>query len=155
MTCRTGLTTTIDADPLSRFVAAQDGGIYDRALGELRAGVKRGHWLWFIFPQITGLGRSDTARYYAINGSGEAAGYLDHPVLSPRLADCTDAMLEWARKRTPLEILGGIDTMKFRSSMTLFDAVSPGGRFGRALQLLCEGAVDPATLRLLGSGPGA
>ena len=111
------------AEGLERFVAAQDG-TFDAALAELRRGRKTGHWMWWVFPQIAGLGRSGTARRYAIRDMAEAEAYLAHPVLGPRLAEAAGAILSHAG--TPPEaILGGIDAMKLRSSMTLFSHV-PG-----------------------------
>ena len=101
---------------LERFVAAQEG-VYDRALEELREGRKRSHWMWFVFPQIAGLGRSETARRYAIRDRGEAAAYLAHPVLGPRLVGAARAMLAH-RGRAPEAILGPVDAMKLRSSAT-------------------------------------
>jgi uncharacterized protein (DUF1810 family) len=133
---------------LDRFIAAQEA-IYDRALAELRAGEKHNHWMWFVFPQISGLGRSETARYYAIEDLDEAREYLAHPLLGRRLAECTDAMLGWAGKRHAVTILGHIDAMKFASSMTLFEAAGGSERFGRALDAFCGGERDQATLDLL------
>lgn len=133
---------------LDRFVKAQQS-IYDTALGELVAGRKRSHWMWFIFPQIHGLGRSDTARFYAISGRAEAQGYLAHPVLGPRLADCTNAMLGHSNL-SPHDILGSPDDLKFRSSMTLFAAVADkGSSFETAIRTFYAGAYDQATLRML------
>lgn len=134
---------------LDRFVTAQRG-IYDQALRELRAGNKQSHWMWFIFPQLTGLGRSATARLYGIAGLEEAWGYLADPVLGPRLAECTDAMLGWAGKRGAVEILGHVDALKFASSMTLFEAAAGGDRFGHALDIFYSGERDGQTLSLLG-----
>src|ERR1043166_405811 len=121
---------------LERFVRAQDeGGTYARALAELQAGAKRSHWMWFVFPQLAGLGHSPTARYFALDGAAEASSYLAHTVLGPRLRACTDAMLGWAGKRSAAAILGGIDALKFASAMTLFEAVAgpEGSPFARAL----------------------
>lgn len=134
---------------LDRFVRAQ-AGTYKSALAELQAGYKRTHWMWFIFPQILGLGLSDNARTYAIHGRYEARAYLDHELLGPRLHDCTKAMLSHAGKRTPLEILGPIDALKFRSSMTLFEAVCDDCvAFAEALEKLCKGERDKTTLEKL------
>ncbi|MXO76253.1 DUF1810 family protein [Altererythrobacter aerius] len=120
------------------------------ALAELRAGEKRSHWMWFVFPQIAGLGRSDLARFYTIESPSEARDYLDHPVLGARLLTCTDAMLTWAGRRSAETILGAIDAIKFRSSMTLFDTVSAGrAPFGAALTAFYGGQRDPETLRRL------
>ena len=138
---------------LDRFVSAQEG-VYGEALAELLAGDKRSHWMWFVFPQIAGLGHSPTARHYAIADLDEARAYLAHDRLGPRLAECTsrDAQLG-GKDAAPKPILGGIDAMKFRSSMTLFEAAaleSAGGEdFSRALDAFYGGARDAATLRLL------
>lgn len=133
---------------LERFVTAQ-ALVMDRVLDELRAGAKQSHWMWFIFPQIAGLGRSETARFYAITDKAEARGYLAHPVLGPRLAECTDAMLAWVGRRSAEAILGPIDAMKFKSAMTLFEAAGGDMRFAQALDGFCEGQRDEQTLALL------
>lgn len=132
---------------LERFVEAQRS-TYDDALSELSAGDKRGHWMWWIFPQLAGLGRSSTAQRYAIRDAVEARGYLLHPVLGSRLVECTGAMLGWAGRRNAEAILGPVDALKFRSSMTLFDAVSDGAdnAFAHALAAFCHGERDPLTL---------
>jgi uncharacterized protein (DUF1810 family) len=138
------------AQGLERFVEAQRS-IYDRALDELRAGAKQSHWMWFVFPQIAGLGLSPTARLYAIADAVEARAYLTHPVLGPRLGECTEAMLGWAGRKTAEAILGPVDAMKFTSSMTLFDAVAEDDhRFARALAAFRHGERDSLTLELLG-----
>jgi uncharacterized protein (DUF1810 family) len=133
-------------DLLERFVAAQDeGGAYERALAELRAGRKRSHWMWFVFPQIAGLGRSPTARFFAIAGIEEASEYLEHPVLGPRLLECSRALLECGSE-DPVEILGEVDALKLRSSMTLFSRVrGAGAEFDQVLDRFYGGARDPAT----------
>lgn len=140
---------------LDRFLEAQRD-IYDRAHDEIVAGAKRSHWMWFIFPQIAGLGHSSTARFYALSGLAEAQDYLAHPILGLRLAQCTDAMLTWAGKRSAEAILGEIDALKFRSSMTLFEAAAPsdeeGGHYADALAAFYRGQRDPRTLDLLKSG---
>ena len=134
---------------LDRFVRAQ-AGIYRTALAELHAGGKRTHWMWFIFPQMQGLGKSANARTYAIHSREEARAYLDHELLGPRLLECTQAMLAHAGQRKPVEILGPIDTMKFRSSMTLFEAVADDPKpFAQALDQMCNGDRDKATLELI------
>jgi len=138
----------MDADTLDRFVAAQEA-IYARALTELKAGEKHNHWMWFVFPQLAGLGRSETARYYAIADLAEAQAYLAHPLLGARLAECTGAMLGWAGKRDAMAILGEVDAMKFASSMTLFEAAGNDTRYGRALDVFYGGERDQATLDLL------
>ena len=110
---------------LQRFVAAQDqAGTYAAAVQELRAGRKRSHWMWFVFPQVAGLGQSPTSRQYAISSLDEAKAYLAHPVLGPRLLECTRILGELAGRR-PEDIFGGIDAMKLRSSMTLFARADP------------------------------
>jgi uncharacterized protein (DUF1810 family) len=135
---------------LGRFMAAQDqGGTYQRALAELRAGQKAGHWMWFIFPQIDGLGSSAMARQYAISSSDEARAYLRHPVLGPRLAECAGALLG-VRGKSAESILGPVDAMKLRSSMTLFAAAAPAeAAFRDVLDRYFGGIPDEATLSRL------
>jgi uncharacterized protein (DUF1810 family) len=133
---------------LDRFVEAQEP-IWDDVLAELNAGRKTSHWMWFIFPQIAGLGRSETARFYAIADAAEARAYLAHPVLGPRLQEASQALLAH-RGRSAEAILGVIDAIKLRSAMTLFDAVAPGGVFAEVLDALYGAARDPETLRRLG-----
>jgi uncharacterized protein (DUF1810 family) len=135
---------------LERFVVAQEQ-VYPRALAELRAGDKRSHWMWFIFPQIAGLGHSAMAQRYAIAGREEACAYLAHPLLGQRLAECTDAMLGWVSRKSAQAILGSIDALKFRSSMTLFEAAEGGPRYARALDGFCDGERDELTLGRLAS----
>lgn len=141
-----------DADPfnLQRFVDAQNSSSqYDAALRELRAGVKRGHWIWWIFPQLLGLGRSTTSRAYGIANLDEARAYLVHAVLGPRLLECTSAMTAHVG-RSAIDILGALDAMKFRSSMTLFFRADPTRRFfGLALDQFFDGIADAETDRLL------
>ncbi|WP_299308038.1 DUF1810 domain-containing protein [uncultured Croceicoccus sp.] len=141
------------ASALTRFVEAQDS-IYERALGELRDGAKRSHWMWFVFPQIAGLGHSAMARRYAIADAAEARAYLRHDVLGPRLIACTDAVLDWAGRRGAVEIMGEVDAMKLRSSMTLFEAYSDtpttGQRFGAVIDAFYDGQRDAATRARLG-----
>ena len=132
-----------------RFIRAR-AGVYPRALAELRAGEKVTHWMWFVFPQVLGLGHSDNARLYAISGLAEAQAYAVHNLLGPRLIESTEAMLGWAGRRTPLEILGVIDAMKFHSSMTLFDKGFPGETcFAVALAAFFDGKRDQTTLEKL------
>ncbi len=139
-----------DGTGLSRFVKAQ-ASIHAEALAELRAGEKRSHWMWFVFPQIAGLGHSPTARFYAIAGRGEAELYLAHDVLGPRLAECTQAMLGWVGRRSAQRILGSVDALKFASSMTLFEAcATEPAPFAAALEGFCGGERDAATLARLG-----
>ena len=142
------------ADPfdLSRFVAAQDdGGTYRRALSELLGGSKRSHWMWFIFPQVAGLGMSPTSRRYAIASLAEAQSYLDHPVLGPRLRECARAVLA-VDGRSAEEIFGGIDARKLHSSSTLFLRAAPAEPlFGQLLEKYFGGVPDAATDRILGT----
>lgn len=138
------------SDPfdLQRFVDAQDG-IYESALAELCAGDKRSHWMWFIFPQLRGLGRSPTAQYYGIGSLDEARAYLIHPQLGPRLRECIEAILPWHDRRSAEQILGSVDALKLRSSLTLFDRVEEDGLFAAALQAFFDGERDERTLALL------
>ena len=135
---------------LGRFVDAQDrGGSYATALAELRAGRKTSHWMWFVFPQVAGLGHSAMARVYAIGSLTEARDYLAHPVLGPRLLDCTRAVLGH-RGRTAEQVFGGIDALKLRSSMTLFARADPGQPlFAEVLEQFFGGEPDPRTDQLL------
>lgn len=134
---------------LARFIEAQHGS-YDQALAELTAGRKRGHWMWFIFPQLAGLGSSVTAQFYAIRSLDEARAYLLHPVLGERLCRCTEAVTA-VSGRTAHEMFGSPDDMKFRSCMTLFGRANPAaGPFSQALARYCGSAEDPRTLDLLG-----
>jgi uncharacterized protein (DUF1810 family) len=133
---------------LARFVAAQEG-VYGRALAELRHGRKESHWMWFVFPQIAGLGSSPAARHYAIASSDEARAFLAHPLLGARLRECTAAILAH-RERGAAAIFGAVDAMKLRSSMTLFEAVADDpAPFAQALGAFHGGERDAATLRLL------
>jgi len=147
---------TADPYDLERFVAAQDAGsTYDRALGELRAGRKSGHWMWFVFPQIAGLGTSDTSRRYAIASRAEAAAYLRHPLLGPRLIECAQ-IVEAADALSATQILGPIDARKLQSCMTLFMRAAPEEPlFGRVLERYFAGVADHNTDRLLQSQAGA
>ena len=114
-----------DPYQLRRFVDAQDlTGTYENAVAELRAGLKTGHWMWFIFPQVTGLGNSYMSRQFGISSVAEAQAYLRHPVLGPRLTECTRILTE-IKGKSATEILGAIDAMKLRSSMTLFMSAAP------------------------------
>ncbi|WP_454892368.1 DUF1810 domain-containing protein [Agrobacterium vacciniicorymbosi] len=133
---------------LERFIAAQKI-TYEVALGELQAGKKRSHWMWFIFPQIAGLGTSETARLYAISGLVEARAYLDHPLLGARLVECTEAMLSHS-DHSAHDILGSPDDMKFHSCMTLFSAVSETDvLFERAIHRFYDGKRDEETMSRL------
>jgi uncharacterized protein (DUF1810 family) len=144
---------TVSADPydLQRFVAAQDsGGTYDRAVAELRQGRKTSHWMWFVFPQIAGLGQSPTSRMYAISSLDEARAYLEHPVLGPRLLHCTALVCD-AQRRTAEQIFGGIDALKLRSSMTLFLRADPTAQaFRQVLDQYFDGIPDSATEERIG-----
>jgi uncharacterized protein (DUF1810 family) len=144
-----------DPFDLARFLAAQNaGGTYERALAELRAGRKTGHWMWFVFPQIAGLGQSATSRRYAISSLAEAAAYLQHDQLGPRLIDCARA-LEASRALSATEILGPIDARKLQSCMTLFLRAAPEEpTFQRVLDRYFAGVADRNTDRLLRSQAG-
>ncbi len=135
---------------LDRFVAAQNsGGTYDQALGELQVGRKSGHWMWFIFPQISGLGQSAMSRKYAISSLAEARAYLDHEVLGPRLLECALVLANHADQSAE-DIFGGIDARKLRSSMTLFLRAAPGETvFKTVLAQFFDGEPDPATDEIL------
>ena len=135
---------------LDRFLAAQQG-VYPRALEELRAGRKRSHWMWYVFPQLAGLGLSATAVHYAIADLAEARAYLAHPLLGPRLEECARALLD-VPGRTAHEILGSPDDLKLRSSMTLFAQVDGADPvFRRVLERYYDGEADARTLALLAS----
>ena len=142
------MTDTDASQDLTRFVTAQLD-VYPRALAELRAGDKRSHWMWFIFPQIAGLGRSHMAQLYAIRDRAEAQAYLAHPLLGPRLHECTAAVLVHAGTRTAEAIFGGIDAVKLRSSMTLFEAAGDDQACAAILDAFFAGTRDPETVRLL------
>jgi uncharacterized protein (DUF1810 family) len=136
---------------LERFVQAQDAnGTYHRALGELADGSKESHWMWFIFPQVAGLGQSPTSRRYAITSLAEARAYLGHPVLGPRLLECARAVAAHTGV-SAVRIFGGIDARKLQSSMTLFLRADPAEPvFQEVLDRYFDGTPDPATDRLLG-----
>ena len=139
---------------LERFARAQDG-IHDEALVEIRAGRKTSHWMWFVYPQLAGLGRSETSRYYAIDGLNEARAYLDHPVLGPRLREAARATLEAPPGLSASRIFGEIDAVKLRSSMTLFSRASPDEPvFRHVLERYFGGEPDPRTDQLLAGGGG-
>jgi len=136
------------AHPLQRFVDAQDP-VYSRVVDELARGAKASHWMWFVFPQLEGLGRSAMARRYGIASSAEALAYWQHPLLGPRLRECTDLVLA-VNGKTALQIFGAPDDVKFRSSMTLFERVAPHEpAFARAIEKYFNGARDPNTIALL------
>jgi uncharacterized protein (DUF1810 family) len=143
------------ADPyhLSRFVEAQADD-YAQALAEIKAGQKDSHWMWYIFPQLDGLGYSSMSRRYGIKSAAEAKAYLEHPVLGPRLLECAQAALG-VEGRSAYDIFGSPDDMKLKSSATLFALVSPAGSaFERLLDKYYAGERDGATLRLLGMAAG-
>ncbi|GGD18889.1 hypothetical protein GCM10011342_29500 [Aquisalinus flavus] len=137
------------SDPfdLQRFVEAQKG-FYDEALRELCAGRKRSHWIWFIFPQVDGLGNSPTAIHYALSGRDEATAYAAHPILGPRLIACTEATVA-IDSSDAAAVFGHPDDLKFRSSMTLFEAATGNDLFGKALEKFYDGEPDGETLKRL------
>lgn len=133
---------------MQRFVDAQ-APVYDAALSELKAGRKRTHWMWFVFPQLGALGRSPTARFYGIENLDEARAYWAHPVLGPRLRQCVQAVLD-VQGRTAHEIFGSPDDLKFCSCLTLFERAAPGERcFAEALDRYQSGRRDAATLAMI------
>jgi uncharacterized protein (DUF1810 family) len=135
---------------LERFVTAQDG-LYGGVVAELRAGRKTGHWMWFVFPQVAGLGQSWMSRQYAIGSLDEARAYLGHPVLGPRLRECAGLMLA-TTGRSAEAVLGGIDSVKLRSSMTLFHRAAPDDPlFSDVLARFYDGQADPMTDAILGT----
>jgi uncharacterized protein (DUF1810 family) len=138
---------------LSRFVQAQDqGGAYVQALAELHHGRKVSHWMWFVFPQLAGLGRSAMAQRYAISGPSEARAYVEHEVLGARLEESSRAVAKHSSRRAE-DIFGAVDAVKLRSSMTLFTAVAPEAEtFATVLRLFFDGQPDPATRQLLEEG---
>ena len=138
-----------ERDPydLARFVDAQAAD-YPRAIAELRAGEKRSHWMWYVFPQIDGLGHSPMSRRYSIKSGAEAKAYLDHPVLGPRLRECF-AVVYGIAGRCAREIFGSPDDLKLRSCATLFDSVAQEGVFAQVLEKYFAGERDEETLRLL------
>src|ERR1017187_6091484 len=137
-----------DPHNLQRFEDAQ-AGVFAQVLAELRAGRKRSHWMWFIFPQIAGLGSSDMAQHFAISGRAEAQAYLAHPTLGPRLRQCTE-LVNQVPNRTASDICGYPDVLKSRSSVTLFGSVAPAEpAFATALLKYFAGKPDPATLARL------
>jgi uncharacterized protein (DUF1810 family) len=143
-----------DPHNLSRFMQAQEDD-YDQALAEIRSGRKRSHWMWYIFPQLEGLGFSSTSQRYAIKSIAEAEAYLSHPVLGPRLVECAEAVLR-VEGRSAVEIFGSPDEMKLRSCATLFACVAPAGSvFDRLIDKYFQGRRDGKTLRLLGMEPEA
>lgn len=136
-----------DPYDLERFASAQDaGGTYDRAVDELRRGHKTSHWMWFVFPQIAGLGMSAMSQRYAISSLDEAKAYLRHPVLGPRIVECA-GIVAGLQGRSAEQVLGGIDAQKLHSSMTLFLRAAPDEpAFGQVLDRYFDGMPDPATV---------
>lgn len=142
---------TADARDLERFLDAQQG-TYSSALGEIRAGRKRGHWMWYVFPQLSGLGRSEIARRYAIRSLDEARAYLGHAMLGQRLRECVAALQDIPGGKA-VDVFGDVDAMKLRSSLTLFVRAGGGPMFEAALERWF-GSADELTLELLGhQGP--
>jgi len=144
-----------DQFDLDRFVQAQEaGGTYPRALAELRTGRKVSHWMWFVFPQYAGLGRSSMAQRYAIGSMAEASAYLDHELLGLRLRECCEAVVAVSGSSAE-DIFGGIDALKLRSSMTLFSRVDGQSEiFDRVLSAYFSGVPDRETLRLIDTPDG-
>ena len=140
-----------DPHNLQRFVDAQQG-VIEAALAELADGAKRTHWMWFVFPQLAGLGRSNMAKFFGLASLDEAREYLQHPILGPRLGKSVEAILPWAGRRTAEQIFGAVDAMKLRSSLTLFDRVAPGALFAEGLMNFFAGERDERTLALLDGG---
>ena len=141
-----------DSFDLERFVRAQDP-VLPQVRQELKTGRKRSHWMWFVFPQLAGLGHSATARHYAIISFSEARAYASHPLLGPRLTECTN-LVNAIHGRTVHEIFGSPDDLKFHSSMTLFVQAQPENpAFRVALEKYFSGALDPLTTRLLSARP--
>jgi uncharacterized protein (DUF1810 family) len=139
---------TGDPHDLARFVLAQQG-TYERALAEIANGDKRSHWMWYVFPQLAGLGASATSRKYAIKSLAEAQAYLRHEILGPRLVACAEAALA-VEGRSALQIFGSTDELKLRSSATLFTQIAPSGSvFHRLLDKCFAGQADEATLQIL------
>jgi uncharacterized protein (DUF1810 family) len=140
---------TGDPFDLNRFLTAQADN-YDDALAEIRGGRKRTHWMWYVFPQLDGLGSSPTAKHFAIKSLDEAKAYLEHPVLGARLRECAEAALGLA-SNSATEVFGSPDDLKLKSCATLFACVSPPGSvFEQLLGKFYQGARDPRTLQLLG-----
>jgi len=137
------------SDPfqLKRFVDAQERS-FEIALAELKAGRKQSHWMWYIFPQLAGLGRSPTAQFYGIRSLQEARAYLAHPLLAKRYREAVQAIFDWSGQRNAKEIVGTVDAMKLRSSLTLFETASGDPLFAEALQTFF-GEPDEATLHFL------
>lgn len=133
---------------VERFVRAQDGGVYEKALAEIRGGRKQGHWIWFIFPQVRGLGRSAYAGYYAIGSRAELDAYIAHPLLRERIIEVSQALLNLPGCN-PVAVLGDIDALKVRSSLTLFELTGASAVFGQVLDKFYRGVRDKLTLRIV------
>ena len=132
------------------FLAAQDDGAFETALDELRDGKKQSHWMWFVFPQIAGLGTSGTSKKFALSGLQEARAYAAHDDLGDRLYEATEAVLDWGGTLSAEDIFGPVDAMKFKSSMTLFEACcADNDVFAQALDAFFDGERDPLTLEKL------
>jgi uncharacterized protein (DUF1810 family) len=140
-----------DPHNLQRFIDAQRD-IYQTALAELHSGAKQSHWMWFIFPQLSGLGHSPTAKFFAIRSAAEARAYLDHPLLGRRLRECVEAVLPWSGSRSADRIFGAVDSMKLKSSLTLFSRLEPDTIFASALCAFFDSIPDELTLALLNAG---
>lgn len=141
---------TADPFDLDRFITAQ-AGVYPQAIEELQNGRKRTHWMWFVFPQLKGLGRSSTAQFYGVASLDEATEYVAHPVLGPPL-EAAVAAVQASPAPDLHSLFGSPDDLKFGSSMTLFAIASPAGPFRAAIDHWCEGRIDEATVALLGAG---
>jgi uncharacterized protein (DUF1810 family) len=142
------MAVVLDPHNLQRFVDAQEA-VFPKVLAELGQGRKYGHWIWFIFPQLKGLGRSSTSEFFGISSLSEAKAYLQHPVLGPRLIKCTE-LVNAVEDRDANDIFGDLDAMKFRSSMTLFACADPGNRnFSLALEKYFAGQFDSRTAAYL------
>lgn len=139
------MTTNFD---IERFVRAQDGGVYEQALAEIRAGRKRSHWVWFVFPQVRGLGHSPLAERYGIASRDELDAYVNHPLLRGRLLEISHALLALPGG-DPVAVLGSIDALKVRSSMTLFELTGADPVFGAVLNKYYAGRRDELTLRIV------
>jgi uncharacterized protein (DUF1810 family) len=140
-----------DPHDLQRFITAQ-AGVFETALAELKSGRKRSHWMWYVFPQLKGLGASPTAQFYGVDSLDEATAYLEHPVLGQRL-EAAVAAVQAIAGASLLDIFGSPDDLKFRSCMTLFAVAGPEGPYQAALDRWCGGEADPKTLALLRHAP--
>jgi len=136
---------------LNRFLVAQENSNYENALDEISSGRKTGHWIWYIFPQMSGLGSSEQSRYYGIDSLAEARAYFEHPILGGRLVEITETLTE--HKSTPLQdIVGNVDKMKVRSCMTLFRVASGNAVFDRAIEIFFDDIPCSVTLEMLKAG---